>query len=197
MAQFKTALVAGASGSGKTLIARMFQRAYVHSMDDYFRPPFPENEHGIPQWDEPEAIGFDEWIADYHRIKQAIDLNEKIRLRKYRFGVQDVVETEFDGSKHTDVQWLVLEGIFALDKRLHHLADIKVFVEAPFHTRVGRRLGRDTAERGHDLMFVLMHSYYTEESYRKHIKPQKQYADLVIPTYDVDSVDIDASELTL
>lgn len=197
MARFKTALVAGASGSGKTLIAKMFQDAYVHSMDDYFRPPFPENEHGVPKWDEPESVGFNEWITDYHRIKEAIDLKQKIMLRKYRFGLQDVVETEFDGAEHQNVFWLVLEGIFALDQRLHHLADIKVFVEAPFHVRVGRRLGRDTQERGHDLMFVLMHSYYTEVSYRKYIKPQKQYADLVVPTYDVDSVDIEASELTI
>lgn len=191
MAEYKTALVAGASGSGKTFIARMFQNAYIHSMDDYFRPPFEENEHGIPEWDQPSAVDFDEWIIDYHRIKEAIHLDKKIVRNKYNFGSQDVEEEVVDGSQWSDIRWIVLEGIFALDNRLHHLADIKVFVEAPFPLRIGRRLGRDMAERGGDLMFVLMHSYYTEQSYRKYILPQKQFADLVIPTYEVDS-----SELT-
>lgn len=186
MSRFKTALVAGASGSGKTFIAKMFQQAYIHSMDDYFRPPFEKNEHGIPEWDKPSAVNFSEWITDYHRIKEAIDLGDTITMQKYHFGSQKVVERKIDGKKWKNIRWIVLEGIFALDQRLHHLADIKVFVEAPFSIRLGRRLQRDMEERSGDLMFVLMHSYYTEESYKQYILPQKQLADLVIPTYEVD-----------
>ena len=190
MARFKTALVAGASGSGKTLIAKMFQHAFVHSMDDYFSPPFEINQDGIPKWDQPKAVNFDRWIKDYHRIKEAIDLKKQIFLSKYDFVKSELSERPFDGNDWQNVHWVVLEGIFALDKRLHHLADIKVFVEAPFGVRVGRKLSRDISERAFDLKMVLLHSYHAEESYKKYILPQKDSADLVIPNYSLSSQEL-------
>lgn len=187
MFKIKTALVAGASGSGKTLIASMFQKAYVHTMDYYFRPPFPVNVHGIPEWDRPEAIDFDEWLEDYIRIKQAISESSTLVLNRYRFEDQKVHQENFDGSDHENIKWIIIEGLFALDPRLHKFADLKIFVEAPFQLRVSRRLIRDLHEREQDLMFVLMHSYYTELSYQQYIEPQKEFADLVIPNYEVSS----------
>lgn len=198
MARFKTALVAGASGSGKTLIARMFQKAFVHSMDDYFNPPFDVNDDGIPKWDEPKAVNFDRWIKDYHKVKEAIDLRKTISLPRYDFVNGTPSEKQFDGKQWQSIHWIVLEGIFALDQRLHHLADIKVFVEAPFAVRVARKLGRDVAERAFDLKAerafdlkkVLLHSYHAEQSYCKYILPQKEYADLVIPNYSLSSEEL-------
>lgn len=187
MSHFKTALVAGPSGSGKTLIAKQFQKAYVHSMDDYFRGPFPVNEHNIPEWDSPNAVDFDHWIKDYHRVKEAIALRKEIELPKYQFKTHKVLthKVDFSNPEWQTIRWIVLEGIFALDQRLHHLADLKVFVDAPFQTRVSRRLNRDLGVRSDDLLFILMHSYYTEQSYQTYILPQKEYADMVIPNYDI------------
>lgn len=185
MANFKTAIVAGASGSGKTLIAKMFQRAYVHSMDNYFRPPFDKYDDGVPKWDEPNAVDMKQWIKDYHRVKEAIALKKKIKLSTYDFKTHEIGEYEFDGGECEDIEWLVLEGLFALAEPLLHLADIRVFVEAPFTVRVSRRLNRDMGERHNDLKLILSHSYYTELSYQKYILPQKEHADLVIPNYEV------------
>lgn len=183
----KTALVAGPSGSGKTLIAKQFQNAYILSMDDYFRGPFPLNKHNIPEWDKPSAIDFNALISDYHRVKDAIILKQVIDLPRYQFKTGEILEERIDFSlpQWTNLKWIVLEGLFALDQRLFSLSDLKVFVDAPFQVRVSRRLGRDISERSGDLMFILLHSFYTEESYRTYILPQKQHADIVILNYDL------------
>jgi uridine kinase len=181
--KLKTALVGGGSGSGKTLISNMFRSAYVHSMDNYFRGPFKILKGGVPDWDNPESVDFDEWIKDYHNISYAILHGEDTIISKYNFKTQKIKKVKFCGTCFK-VQWIIFEGLFALDKRLHQFADLKIFVDAPFTLRVARRLKRDTIERTPNLKFVLDHSYYTEMSYQKYIEPTKKYADLVIPNYE-------------
>jgi uridine kinase len=181
--KIKTALVGGGSGSGKTLISRMFKSAYVHSMDNYFRGPFKILDGGIPDWDNPTSVDFDEWIKDYHKITYSIFHKTSCDIAKYNFRNQKTNKVKFNG-KDKQVEWIIFEGLFALDKRLHQFADLKIFVDAPFSVRVARRLKRDTKERTPDLKFILSHSYYTEMSYKKYIEPTKEYADLVIPNYE-------------
>lgn len=185
----KVALVTGASGSGKTLIAKMFANAYVHTMDNYFRAPFKLLEGQIPNWDVPESVDFNAWITDYYKILQAIDVGTVCKIARYHFGTSVVSEQDFDGRLYHNTKWIVFEGIFALDPRLHHLADLKVFVDVPFEQRVARRVKRDMVERKvngkGDLKFVLLHSYYTQKSYEKYIEPMKKLADLVIPNFEI------------
>jgi uridine kinase len=181
--RLKTALIAGGSGSGKTLIAQMFRDAYVHSMDNYFRGPFKILSGGIPDWDNPKSVDFNEWIEDYHKISYAIIHKTNTIIAKYDFKTQKLKKAKFTGSDQT-WNWIIFEGLFALDKRLHQFADLKIFVDAPLDVRVSRRLKRDTKERIPNLKFILNHSYYTEDSYRKYIEPTKIYADMVIPNYD-------------
>jgi len=183
--RLKVALIAGGSGSGKTLIAAMFRGAYVLSMDNYFRGPFKILEGGIPDWDNPKSVDFDEWINDYHKICYAILHGTNTTIAKYDFKTQKVKKFKFIGKSHS-WRWIIFEGLFALDKRLHQFADLKIFVEAPFDVRISRRLKRDTKERTPDLKFILNHSYYTEVSYKKYIEPTKWFADIVIPNYDSD-----------
>lgn len=182
--KIKTALVAGASGSGKTHIATMFQNSYRHTMDNYFKPPFAMLPHGIPDWDNPGSVDFDGWIEDYIKIKDAVETGKDVMLRKYEFKTQTITKFKFRGSEYKDLHWIVLEGLFALDKRMHQYADFKVFVEVPLAKRIARRIDRDLIQRSDDLLFTLIHSHYTEESYQKDILPTKEYADLVIPNYE-------------
>lgn len=184
MAKIKIALVAGASGSGKTLIAKMFRSAYVHTMDNYFRGPFAINKQGVPEWDKKEAVDLSQWALDLHRILEAVSLKKRISLPVYEFKTHEVSTCEFNGAEWAHIEWIVLEGIFALEPRFHHLADLKIFVDAPFEKRVARRLKRDLGSRSDDLLFILTHSYFTEVSYQKDIEPMKQYADLIIPNYE-------------
>lgn len=181
----KVALVAGASGSGKTMISQMFANAYVHTMDNYFRGPFTELEDGIPNWDDPQAVDFNSWISDYYKILQAIDLGITCSISKHDFVTMKTGSQEFHGEQYKNVKWIVFEGLFSLDARLHHLADLKVFVEAPLATRIARRINRDMKERGVDLKFILSHSYYTQRCYEQYIEPMKKMADLVIPNFDL------------
>jgi uridine kinase len=181
--RLKTALIGGGSGSGKTLISNMFRSSYVHSMDNYFRGPFKILEGGVPDWDNPKSVDFDEWIKDYHKISYAMLHSENTIISKYNFKTQKIKQVTFYGERFKK-QWIIFEGLFALDKRLHQFADLKIFVDAPFHLRVTRRLKRDLKERTPDLKFILDHSYYTEISYKKYIEPMKSYADLIIPNYE-------------
>ena len=180
----RTALVGGASGSGKTFIAKMFAAAYVHTMDNYFRGPFEPLADGIPNWDVPTAVDFIGWVSDYYKICQAIDLGQTCRIITYDFKTHKRGTRVFDGKKYRHVKWVVFEGLFALDKRLHHLADLKVFVDAPLTLRVARRITRDLEQRDADLRFVLLHSYYTQKSYETYIEPMKAHADLIIPNFE-------------
>lgn len=179
----KTALIGGGSGSGKTLIANLFRSSYVLSMDNYYKGPFKTLKGGIPDWDNPESVDFDTWISDYHHIWHAISTGSDVTINKYNFKTRKHSKAIFRGKEH-QCKWIVLEGLFALDKRMIDLADIRIFVEAPFNIRVSRRLKRDVVERRSDLMFILNHSYYTEMCYRKHIEPSKKYADMVVPNFE-------------
>jgi uridine kinase len=179
--RLKTALVGGGSGSGKTLISKMFKNAYVLSMDNYFRGPFKMLDGGVPDWDNPKSINFNEWIDDYHKISYSILHNTNTTIAQYNFITHKVKKSKFIGSNY---KWIIFEGLFALDKRLHQFADIKIFVEAPFSVRISRRLKRDTKERNSDIKFILNHSYYTEISYKKYIEPTKEYADIIIPNFE-------------
>lgn len=181
--KIKTALVGGGSGSGKTLIATMFRSSYTHSMDNYFRGPFKILDGGIPDWDNPDSVDFESWVRDYHNITYAIMNGTTCEIANYKFKTQKVNKIKFDGQKHK-AEWIVFEGLFALDKRLHQFSDLKIFVDAPFSIRVSRRLKRDIKDRTPDLKFILSHSYYTEMSYQKYIEPTKLYADLIIPNYE-------------
>lgn len=181
--RLKTALIGGGSGGGKSLISRMFRSAYIHSMDNYFRGPFKILDGGIPDWDNPKSVNFDEWIEDYDKICYAITHKTVCKIANYNFKTQNINKIGFNGLKH-QVEWIIFEGLFALDKRLHQYSDLKIFVDAPFSLRVSRRLKRDIKERTSDLKFILMHSYHTEVSYNKFIEPTKKYADLVIPNYE-------------
>ena len=78
---------------------------------------------------------------------------------------------------------LVVEGLFVqyfaeIAKEL----DLKIFIEAKDHVKLGRRIKRDQVERGYDIDDVLYrYQYHVMPIYESLIEPLKHYADLVVP----------------
>ena len=60
--------------------------------------------------------------------------------------------------------------------------DLKVFIEAKDHVKLGRRIRRDQVERGYDLDDVLYrYLYHVMPVYESLIEPIRHKADIVIP----------------
>ncbi|KAF3078835.1 hypothetical protein TWF569_010277 [Orbilia oligospora] len=81
----------------------------------------------------------------------------------------------------TDV--LIVEGCYMLcEKRLVEMADIKVFVDLNADARLGRRVVRDTEERGIPLDKVFdQYLRYGKRAFEGRIEPAKSRADVILP----------------
>jgi uridine kinase len=78
---------------------------------------------------------------------------------------------------------LIVEGLFVqyFDEIAKEI-DLKIFIEAKDHVKLGRRIKRDQVERGYDLDDVLYrYQYHVMPIFENQIEPLKHSADLIIP----------------
>lgn len=168
--------ITGGSASGKTTLAVQLQKALgvsgqLISQDMFYKPTRdPKTNYDIPG-----AFDFDE----QYRVLLALTKRQKVSIPVYDFNLHDRVgETEL---KPTDV--IIFEGLFAF----HHkdslkLADLKIFVDTPDDTRLGRRIMRDVYDRKRELRDVIKRwNEDVQPSYRKYISLTRYEADLIIP----------------
>lgn len=167
--------IAGGSGAGKTELAKAIEE-YVHStelgilhQDSYFldweRLPKEHYIEGQPNGDHPSAINFDLMIEHIETLK----LGRAVQLPRYDF----IKDKSFpDGPALGPVKVLIVEGThIGWPPRLRKLLDYSIFVSADADLRLGRRLKRDAAERGKDMLQAL--NYYLQV-----VKPmQAQFVD--------------------
>jgi uridine kinase len=78
---------------------------------------------------------------------------------------------------------IIVEGLFVqYFKEIEKELDLRIFIEAKDHVKLGRRIKRDQVERGYDLDDVLYrYQYHVMPIYESQIEPLKHEADLVIP----------------
>ena len=78
---------------------------------------------------------------------------------------------------------LIVEGLFVqYFEEINTLLDLKFFVEAKVHLKVGRRIRRDEAERGYDVNDVLYRfEHHVMPVFETLIEPLKHQADFIIP----------------
>jgi uridine kinase len=88
---------------------------------------------------------------------------------------------------------VLVEGILIFTHpELRDLFDIKLYVHADSDERLIRRLRRDIHERGRDLDEVLNRYQNTlKPMHNQFIEPTKEFADLIIPNNNYNSVAID------
>ncbi|MEM6642223.1 MAG: uridine kinase [Bacteroidota bacterium] len=177
--------ISGGSGSGKTRFMKELKRslsepAALHSMDNYYLDldQQPVDQKGVENFDTLDSLDIDRYISDLKKLIAGHDLeiteytfnNEKAKAKKLIIPSSSVI---------------LVEGIFVLAvAEIRALLDIKLFVEAPDHLMVSRRIIRDAEERGYDLHDVIYrYQYHVAPSFKKYTEPSREHADLIIPNY--------------
>lgn len=176
--------ITGGSGSGKTFflqsLASQFQPGDICliSQDNYYKPrdqqPFDEN--GVKNFDLPVSIDRETFREDLVKLKAG----QAVIKKEYTFNNPNA---EAKLLEFKPAPLLVVEGLFVqyfeeIDREL----DLKVFIEAKDHVKLGRRIRRDQVERGYDLDDVLYrYQYHVMPVYESLIEPIRHNADLVIP----------------
>ena len=176
--------VSGASGSGKSLMAKTIARemeteqVVVISEDSYYKAqsnvPFSEREK--TNYDHPNS--FDHALLCQH-------------LRQLQSG--EIVQVPvYDHSQHQRLELtttigpdkiIILEGILLFtDAELRRLMDIRIFMDTPLDICLIRRLHRDIEERKRTFQSVLdQYEATVRPMYWQFIEPSKRYADIIVP----------------
>ncbi|HHM02707.1 MAG TPA: uridine kinase [Caldithrix abyssi] len=186
--------ISGASGSGKTLIARTIMDQLVSSSvtmiqeDSYYKDlsHIPYDERTGRNFDHPDAFDHDLLYEQ---------MNDLLHGKSISHPVYDY-KTHSRSSETQTVEpqtIIVLEGILILnDPRLRELMDIKIFVDTAPDICFIRRLKRDIAERGRSVDSVINQYMETvRPMYFQFIEPSKRHADLIIPRGGKNTVAID------
>lgn len=176
-------LIAGGSASGKTTIAindlhKYFEKnANLISIDDYNKGnKFIEDmkKKGIKiSWDEPDYVNLDLLKKHISELKKGNSIKKPI----FNFKLSKSDKTEIIKPKKI----IIIEGIFALNKKLISEADIKVFIDLEIHGRLLRRLLRESERSSNTPKEAL--KYFLEmvqPMHKKHIQSTKKYADIII-----------------
>ena len=186
--------VAGATGSGKTTVARkILERvgaehiAYIPH-DAYYR----DLSHLSPQ--EREQVNFDH--PDSLESELLIEHLKELRAE------HPVKIPVYDFTSHTRTQKtrlvnparvILVEGILVFAERdLRRLFDVKLYVDTDADVRFIRRLRRDLEERGRTVESVCDQYLTTVRPMQlEFVEPSKRYADVIIPEGGFNEVAID------
>lgn len=176
--------ITGGSGSGKTYFLEGLAQHFTDrelcllAMDHYYKPISEQSEdkNGVINFDIPEAIDRDLFIKDILKLKAG----EVVTKQEYTFNNPKITPNQLS---FTPAPILVIEGLFVqYFEEVNNELDLRIFIEAKDHVKLGRRIRRDQTERGYDLEDVLYrYEYHTMPVYEQHIEPLKHNADFVIP----------------
>ncbi len=176
--------ITGGSGSGKTTLLRNIETAFdptqvcVICLDDYYRDrdAMHIDFAGFKNFDQPSCIDLEAFAQDTMAV-----LNGQTRQRlEYNFNNPLAAPARIKTYQPAPV--VVVEGLFVFEAPgMVQRTDLSVFVNAPLHLKLIRRIRRDNIERNYDLTDV-MHRYehHVAPAYFAYIEPHHQRADIVI-----------------
>jgi uridine kinase len=190
--QAQLVAIAGGSCSGKTTFASMLAEDLASenytvtslSADDYYKdfddPTLPSF-RGEPFYDHPDALHVSEMLRDLERL--AIN-REYVEIPVYSIP-KSKRQPERVLKKPSDI--VIIEGLFVLDelakiKTLLERRCTRVFMDAPFETRLGRRKNRDISHVGSAQRIEEVFTNLAEHGYQKYCLSQKEKADVLIST---------------
>jgi uridine kinase len=175
--------IAGASGSGKTVIANSIieclgsDKTVIIQEDSYYKDlsHVPYEQRVSRNFDHPDA--FDHDLMAEHLLQLLNGEAVSHPIYDYKLHTRSK-ETKIVGPGNL----IILEGILVFSKaQLRELMDYRVFIDTPPDICFIRRLKRDIEERGRAVDSVIRQ--YTEtvrRMYLEFIEPSKQYADVLI-----------------
>ncbi len=186
--------IAGASGSGKTLVANNVmnslgsEKVVMIQEDSYYRDlsDIPFDERTGRNFDHPDA--FDHQLLAKH-------LTELVEGKAISHPIYDYTthsrkkETKTVGP-HTII---ILEGILILNEpALRDLMDIRIFIDTSPDICFIRRLKRDINERARTVDGIITQYEETvRPMYFQFVEPSKRHADIIIPRGGKNKVAID------
>ncbi|MCE2570316.1 uridine kinase [Motilimonas eburnea] len=190
--------IAGASASGKSLIAQSIYRKLrkdfssqeigVISEDRYYRDQshLPMEQRVLTNYDHPNAMEHELLVEHLKALKAG----EVVQLPNYSYTEHTRMDetTEFKPKKV-----IILEGILLLNvPELRELMHTSVFMDTPLDICLLRRLKRDVEERGRSMESVLQQYQATvRPMFLQFIEPSKQYADIIVPRGGKNTIAID------
>ncbi len=176
--------ITGGSGSGKTFFLQGLSKRFAPhelcliSQDNYYKPrdQQPIDENGVKNFDLPISIDRENFLRDLLKLKAGQDVIKN----EYTFNNPSAAPKQL---QFKAAPILVVEGLFVqYFEEISKELDLKIFIEAKDHVKLGRRIRRDQTERGYDIDDVLYrYQYHVMPVYESQIEPLKHYADLVIP----------------
>ncbi|CCB88879.1 uridine kinase [Simkania negevensis] len=182
--------IAGASGAGKTTLARKLvqslgQYATLICQDSYYQDlsHLPHEERARTNFDHPSSIDFELMRAHILALKEGKNITQPI----YDFTAHSRT------SKTTQVEAkkiLVVEGCLLLAiPEIRELLDIKLFVDTDLDICLMRRIQRDQKERGRTFQDIQNQYFVTvRPMFFKFIAPSKVFADMIIPAHHENEV---------
>jgi len=176
--------IAGATGSGKTTVARRLTQALPRGSAVLLQHDSYYFDRGDLSYEERCELNF-----DHPESLETSLLAEHLRaLRAGRgLGVPIYDFTTHRRKKETEViepaAVVIVEGILVLaDPGLRELFDIKVFVDTDADIRVFRRIRRDIEKRGRSFESIRKQYYTTvRPMHLQFVEPSKRWADIIVP----------------
>jgi len=187
--------ISGGSGSGKTTVVRAIRKALggknvaVISQDAYYKDSshIPPEERKNINFDHPDAIDWDLLCEQLSALREGRTIDQPV----YSYITSTRSKTQTVPVEPADV--ILVEGILIFSyKKLRHLMDIKIFVDAEPDERLMRIIYRDILERGRNMDTAFQHYKETvKPMHLQFIEPSKRYADIIIPEGGHNKVAID------
>lgn len=185
--------IAGATGSGKTTVARrlaeaMHGSAVLLQHDAYYRdrPDITYDERCQLNFDHPDSLETDLLVRHLRLLRSG----EAIGGPEYDFTQhRRAAET----TRIEPAAVILVEGILVLaDADLRGLLDLKLFVDTDSDLRVFRRIRRDIEQRGRTFDSVRKQYYETVRPMTlQFVEPSKRWADVIIPEGGRNAVALD------
>ncbi len=176
--------IAGASGSGKTLVAKTIYEALgsdkvvIMQEDSYYHDlsHLPPEERTKINFDHPDAFDHDLLVTHLKKLLGGEVIDHPI----YDYTTHSRKPETRRVGPH---QIVILEGILVLAiPELRELMDIKIYIDTPPDICLIRRLRRDIQERGRSVESVLRQYQETvRPMYLQFVEPSKRYADIIVP----------------
>jgi uridine kinase len=176
--------IAGATGSGKTTVAKSLTEALPRGSvallqhDSYYRDrdDLTYEQRCELNFDHPDSLETSLLVQQVQRLREGQGVGVPI----YDFTTHRR-KPEVESVEPAAV--VVVEGILVLaDGPLREMFDIKVFVDTDADIRVFRRIRRDIEKRGRSFESIRKQYYSTvRPMHLQFVEPSKRWADVIVP----------------